>query len=141
MNTEITENNAEILSKLIPVLSDYLEVSNSDRASIKELIGKVEHSVEAMKECAVTMKLQLKEMETRSEIATHSFQAREAACNRRYEQYDARLAECLTKKELDRIKILEIKHDKIVPVVYKIVGAGGLVITLVTAVVVFLIKT
>lgn len=104
---------------LVPMLKEYLDISNSDREYTRDLIDDLKKTTEAMRECSVTMKLQLRELEVRA-------QDRDKACLIKHNGIDRKLEQIpsveMMKKRDEELAEMKTKLDGLLPQLYTAAG-------------------
>lgn len=73
---------------LVPLLQNYLEAADRDRDAQKEVVKELKQTLESIRECSVTMKLQIKAIETHYQDFDQHCVARKIDCLGKFSQID-----------------------------------------------------
>jgi len=126
---------SDVINDLVPMLKEYLDISNADRVYTKALIEKLEKTTEAMRECSVAMKLQLKTLEVQSDNALKTFEYQKSDCKARHDEIENKMdqipsREMMVKRD-NELAGVKKKLDDLMPKLYTAMaictGAGGIV--------------
>lgn len=96
-------NNENNLNTLVPLLQNYLELSNRDRETTKEVISDLKATLKESRDCSVIMKLQLKEIETHFKDFSKSCIDRKIDCSAEF---------CKIEDQLRAIPSADYKMEK-----------------------------
>jgi len=91
-------DDQSVLNEIVPVLKTYIELSDKDRETTKVILDKLDHSIDAMRECSVNMKLQIKTLETHSEMFTSSCRDRKDECEKKFDRLEGKLGSIPSKE-------------------------------------------
>lgn len=127
-----------MINELVPLLKNYIELSDKDREHQLEIVKELKATTSAMRECNVTMKLQIKQLETHYEMFSVACKERKSDCLKQFNDIQTAIksipSEELVKDRDTRLEAVCLKMDKLsgtvnkmIIRVYSVLGAGAMI--------------
>jgi chromosome segregation ATPase len=82
---------SDVLNDLVPILQEYLTEARTDQVHTKELINKLDATIDEMQKCAVQMKLQIRSLEDHSTSVSNTLDIRAKECGNRFEKMEGKI--------------------------------------------------
>jgi hypothetical protein len=128
----------KMLNELVPLLKNYLELSDRDREHQLEIIKELKETTSAMRDCNVTMKLQIKQLETHYEMFSVACKERKGDCLKQFAQIQSAIKSIPSEETRNnmnvRLEAVIVKMDtlsgtvnKMIIRVYSVLGAGAII--------------
>lgn len=128
----------KVMDEIVPVLKNYLNLSKKDSEETKDTIKELKEAIKRIDDCNVSLKINVEKLKTSIDSFNDSYKERGEACDKKHERYEEKF-DSIPSKEImslrdQKVDNLETKLDKLIPTLYKIVGAAGLFPTIIVLV-------